>query len=109
MRIEGAARHAHFSWRTRIVVGLFAAACLVTWGALSAGGTVAQRGVTPKAATITVIAGKPSELLFKLSTKKVSPGKVTFKVTNQGRLPHTFEICSSPKGGSANKCKGKVT
>ena len=108
MTIESAARKRHFSFRTRIALGLCASACLVTWAALSASGSTAQTaGATLQ--TVTVTAGKPTELQFKLSTKKVNPGMVTFKVTNQGRLPHNFELCSSNKGGSANGCKGKVT
>jgi uncharacterized cupredoxin-like copper-binding protein/mono/diheme cytochrome c family protein len=110
MRTEGGNRHARVSWRTRLAVGLCAAACLVAWGTLSASGMVAHKAVTPKVVKVKVTAGKPSELAFTLSTKKVAaPGTVTFLVTNMGRLPHTFEICSSPKGGSANSCKGKVT
>jgi uncharacterized cupredoxin-like copper-binding protein len=63
----------------------------------------------PKAATITVTAGKPTEFGFKLSTKTVKHGAVTFKVTNGGSIPHDFKICSSAKGGTADTCKGVVT
>jgi cytochrome c6 len=112
-RIKGGFPRVHLSRRTRIALGLCTSVCLATGGVLAADGMAAQKAATDRAAalptTITVIAGKPSELAFKLSATKVAIGKVTFKVTNQGRLPHTFEICSSPKGGSANKCKGKVT
>jgi uncharacterized cupredoxin-like copper-binding protein len=59
--------------------------------------------------TVTVTAGKPSEFGFKLSTKSVAHGSVTFKVTNGGKIPHDFKICSSSKGGSANSCAGKAT
>jgi nitrite reductase (NO-forming) len=59
--------------------------------------------------SVTVLAGKPSEFRFKLSKTKVHHGKVAFKVVNKGLLPHTFKICSSPKGGHANACKGKST
>jgi uncharacterized cupredoxin-like copper-binding protein len=41
---------------------------------------------------VTVTAGKPSELRFKLSTKSVKPGKVTFAVTNAGKTSHDFAI-----------------
>jgi uncharacterized cupredoxin-like copper-binding protein len=61
------------------------------------------------AAKITVIAGKPSEFRFKLSATSVRHGKVVFAVKNEGQLPHDFKICSSPKGGLANACSGKVT
>ncbi len=56
-----------------------------------------------------VTAGKPSEFHFSLSAMSVKPGAVTFKVTNKGALPHTFFVCSSSKGGSANSCAGKGT
>ncbi len=61
------------------------------------------------ATTVNVIAGKPSEFGFKLSTKTVKHGAVSFKVTNSGAIPHTFMVCSSPKGGTANSCAGKGT
>jgi uncharacterized cupredoxin-like copper-binding protein len=44
------------------------------------------------AAAVAVTAGKPSEFSFKLSTKKVPHGAVTFTVTNSGALPHDFSI-----------------
>ena len=62
-----------------------------------------------KATVVTVTAGKPSEFAFKLSTKTVKAGTVTFKVKNAGALAHTFKVCTSAKGGSANACAGKVT
>ena len=34
---------------------------------------------------------------------------MTFKITNKGALPHTFKVCSSSKGGTANSCTGKGT
>jgi len=115
MKIVGRAWQAHFSKRTKIALGLCASVCLATAGDLAARGLPTQTTTTTTTAakavatTVIVTAGKPSELAFKLSTKKVPPGTVTFKVTNLGRLPHTFEICSSPKGGAANTCKGKLT
>ena len=42
--------------------------------------------------TVTVTAGKPTEFSFKLSTKTVKHGSVTFKITNGGALPHDFKI-----------------
>jgi len=40
----------------------------------------------------TVVNVKAFDLGFKLSTKKVKHGKVTFKVTNTGSLMHDFQI-----------------
>jgi uncharacterized cupredoxin-like copper-binding protein len=44
------------------------------------------------ASTVTVTAGKPSELKFTLSKTSVPAGAVTFKVTNKGVSPHDFKI-----------------
>jgi uncharacterized cupredoxin-like copper-binding protein len=44
------------------------------------------------ASSVSVTAGKPSEFRFTLSTKSVKAGKVTFKVTNRGRIAHDFSI-----------------
>ena len=66
-------------------------------------------GATTKGTSVTVTAGKPTEFGFKLSTKTVKHGAVTFKVTNSGAIPHDFEICASSKGGTATACKGAVT
>jgi uncharacterized cupredoxin-like copper-binding protein len=65
--------------------------------------------VTTEATIVTVTAGKPSLFAFTLSTKTVKTGTVTFKVTNKGTIAHTFKVCSSNKGGSANACTGKGT
>jgi uncharacterized cupredoxin-like copper-binding protein len=62
-----------------------------------------------RATVATVTAGKPSEFGFKLSTKSVKQGAVTFKVTNGGNLAHNFKVCASNKGGTANACPGKAT
>jgi uncharacterized cupredoxin-like copper-binding protein len=69
-----------------------------------------QVGVA-KATVITVTAGKPSELAFKLSkSSNVVAGTVTFKVTNSGTLSHDFKICTKAVTSStANSCTGKVT
>jgi uncharacterized cupredoxin-like copper-binding protein len=62
------------------------------------------------ASAVTVTAGKPTEFGFKLSTKTVTHGSVTFKVTNGGQIPHDFKLCSKAvKSDAANACTGKVT
>ena len=67
-------------------------------------------GAATKTSTVTVKITPPNEFLFHLSSKKVPVGKVTFKVTNNGQLPHDFELCSSNKGTTAlNACAGKTT
>jgi len=64
-----------------------------------------------KTTVITVTAGKPSELAFKLSKKSAIPsGKIIFKVTNLGQLSHTFKICRSRvTSDKANSCTGVAT
>jgi uncharacterized cupredoxin-like copper-binding protein len=42
--------------------------------------------------TVTVTAGKPSELKFKLSATAAAKGLISFKVTNRGSLEHDFKI-----------------
>ena len=55
-------------------------------------------------ATITVTAGKPKELSFTLSTKKISAGTTIFKITNKGKLAHTFKVCTKASGN----CEGQL-
>ena len=66
-----------------------------------------------KVSVITVLAGKPSELAFKLSkTSLVSAGTITFKVTNLGVAFHNFKICTIPvpsAAGARDSCFGKST
>jgi uncharacterized cupredoxin-like copper-binding protein len=86
-----------------LVGGMFAA-----FSAFASTSTVAQRAAAKKATTITVTAGKPSELAFKLSkTSSIPAGTVIFKVKNSGVLSHTFSVCLTPTTTAANKCKGK--
>src|SRR5262245_11546362 len=66
---------------------------------------------TPAATVITVTAGKPAELAFKLSKKSsLAAGTFTFKVTNMGFGTHNFKLCTTPvKSTAKNSCVGKVT
>src|SRR5437764_13757052 len=66
-------------------------------------------GAATRTTTVSVTAGKPSQLGFKRSTNTFKHGTVTFKVRNGGAIPHDFKICASAKGGTANACTGKVT
>jgi mono/diheme cytochrome c family protein len=64
---------------------------------------------TATSATVKVTVGKPREMAFMITPSKVSAGTVTFQVTNAGKLPHAFQVCSSPLGGTASKCAGPKT
>jgi uncharacterized cupredoxin-like copper-binding protein len=44
------------------------------------------------ATSVSVTAGKPSELHFKLSKSTLSSGAVTFTIKNSGTLAHDFKI-----------------
>lgn len=65
-----------------------------------------------KKTVVTVTAGKPTELAFTLSkSSSISPGVVTFKVTNKGALTHTFKVCTTAvtTATTTNSCVGRVT
>lgn len=68
--------------RITLALGV-ALAALVAVGPITAGSTATQ------AVTVNVTA---KEFKFTLSKKSVPRGKVTFKLTNKGRLPHDFAI-----------------
>jgi uncharacterized cupredoxin-like copper-binding protein len=82
---------------------------LVAAALLTGPEAVARLDHTAAVTRVTVLAGKPSEFRFKLSRMSVRHGKVVFTVKNVGTIPHTFKVCSSPKGGHANACAGKGT
>jgi nitrite reductase (NO-forming) len=102
--------------RSKMVLGVLAISCmgLTAWLLGVATGPASGQVKAPKAAKVTIItvtAGKPSELAFKLSKSSTLPaGPVTFKVKNAGKITHDFKICTKPAVSStANSCTGKVT
>jgi uncharacterized cupredoxin-like copper-binding protein len=74
-------------------MGMVAVLAVLAWTLPAAAQSGAASGTS-----VTVTAGSPSEFAFKLSTKTVKAGVVTFKVTNKGQLPHDFKI-----GGKTTK------
>jgi uncharacterized cupredoxin-like copper-binding protein len=64
-----------------------------------------------KVTTITVTMGKPSEFAFTLSkSSNVAVGAVTFKVTNKGKIGHSFKVCTKAvTTAKANACVGTAT
>jgi nitrite reductase (NO-forming) len=71
------------------------------------GKVAAARGT---ATMVVVTAGKPAEFAFTLSKRTVPVGTVLFEVTNKGKVPHTFKVCSGATTTSkANACEGKAT
>jgi uncharacterized cupredoxin-like copper-binding protein len=87
-----------------LVVAMFAAVS-------AAGQTRTTRATAATATVITVTAGKPVELGFKLSKfSNIPAGTVTFKVTNEGLAFHSFKLCTTPVATAAkNTCTGVVT
>src|SRR5581483_3367966 len=71
----------------------------------------ARRSSAAPKTTVTVLAGRPSELAFKLSKlSQIAPGAIVFKVTNDGVAFHTFKICTSTaKNEAKNTCTGRST
>jgi uncharacterized cupredoxin-like copper-binding protein len=87
----------------RVLLGVASLlAALIAVGSAAA----AHHGKGVTTTTVVVQAGQPSELAFKVSkTSLIPPGNVVFKVTNDGKIPHDFEICLSPVTKAANFCK----
>jgi uncharacterized cupredoxin-like copper-binding protein len=56
-----------------------------------------------------VVAGTPLEFHFTLATTVVASGRVTFVVSNGGRLRHRFKICSQRGLRNDNYCAGAQT
>jgi uncharacterized cupredoxin-like copper-binding protein len=72
----------------RLIGALAAPAAALILGAQPATANRSTRG----ASIVEVTAGKPSEFHFTMSRQKVPRGAVAFEVTNEGELPHDFEI-----------------
>jgi uncharacterized cupredoxin-like copper-binding protein len=96
-----------------VAVGLLAVFGTGTAPAALERAAAVNHSTSSKVNVITVIAGKPSELAFKLSkTSMVPTGTITFKVTNMGVAFHNFKVCTIPVPGAAgakNACFGKST
>jgi len=61
-----------------------------------------------KATTIKVSVNKVKEFAFTLSPKTAPHGSITFVITNNGNLPHDFELCTKAvKAATATVCAGK--
>jgi plastocyanin len=79
---------------SRIRISLLGLAAAVAVVAVGAGSSLAA-GSAKKVVKPTTITVKASEFKYVLSSKTVAkPGKVVFKVTNVGKIPHNFVILS---------------
>ena len=92
-------------------VGLALAAAVYASVVAGSAPAAVKPAATVKSTTITVVAGKPSELAFTLSKYSLLPaGTFTFKVTNMGVAYHDFELCTAPVANATkNSCVGKLT
>ena len=62
------------------------------------------------APTILVTAGVPREYAFKISRGWITWSPLEFKVTNKGKLPHSFKFCTTSSAyPNVNTCKGVAT
>ena len=69
-----------------------------------------QARTTTSTGTISVTAGVPKELAFKVSPKKITASPAVFNVTNKGKQPHSFKVCTKPStSDTANSCTGVAT
>jgi uncharacterized cupredoxin-like copper-binding protein len=96
-----------------LAVGLLAVLGTASAPAALKRAAAVNHSASSKVSVITVLAGKPSELAFKLSkTSLVPAGKITFKVTNLGIAFHNFKVCTIPvpsAAGAMDSCFGKST
>ena len=94
----------------RHVRNVAGACCVGSAGWLLAAAAVAASPnlATAKPTVIAVVAGKPSEFRFELSTFSSLPaGAFTFRVKNEGASSHDFELCAAPVSNvSQNLCVG---
>ena len=69
-----------------------------------------QARATTSTGTISVTAGVPKELAFEVSPKKITASPAVFHVTNKGKQPHSFKVCTKPSTtDTANSCTGVAT
>ena len=90
--------------RVRLTAALALSALAASALAVTAlGGTAAT--------TVSVTAGKPTELKFTLSKTAVKKGVVVFKVANKGMISHDFKIAGkeTPSLASGKSSTLKVT
>lgn len=84
-----------------LAVGLAVAAL-----AVSPSATAGSHGAT-LLTNVTVTAGLPAEFHFIVKPSTVKRGVIVFKITNKGKLPHDFKLCSARNKPLANSCTGR--
>jgi uncharacterized cupredoxin-like copper-binding protein len=72
--------------------------------------TALQASLRSSTSNVIVTAGLPKELAFKVTPSKITTATAVFKVTNKGKLPHSFKVCTKPATtAKANSCAGVAT
>jgi uncharacterized cupredoxin-like copper-binding protein len=89
------------SFPLRLVLCFAVAAFVVTPSAL------ARSGSKMLISNVTVTAGQPTEFHFVVAPSTVKRGIIVFKITNKGKLPHDFKLCSKASSSLANSCNGR--
>ena len=85
----------------RLAISLAFAALVVPATALS------HSGGKTLISNVTVTAGQPAEFHFTVAPSTVKHGIIVFKITNKGKLPHDFRLCSKAGSSLANSCNGR--
>jgi uncharacterized cupredoxin-like copper-binding protein len=85
----------------RLAISLAFAALVVPATAL------AHSGSKTLISNVTVTAGQPAEFHFIVAPTTVKHGIIVFKITNKGKLPHDFKLCSKASSSLANSCNGR--
>jgi uncharacterized cupredoxin-like copper-binding protein len=68
---------------------------------------LAHSGSRTLISNVTVTAGQPAEFHFIVAPSTVKHGIIVFKITNKGKLPHDFKLCSKASSSLANSCNGR--
>jgi uncharacterized cupredoxin-like copper-binding protein len=68
---------------------------------------LARSGSKTLISKVTVTAGEPAEFHFIVAPSTVKGGIIVFKITNKGKLPHDFKLCSKASSSLANSCNGR--
>jgi uncharacterized cupredoxin-like copper-binding protein len=83
------------------------ALCFAVAAFVVAPSALARSGSKTLISKVTVTAGKPAEFHFIVAPSTVKRGIIVFKITNKGKLPHDFKLCSKASSSLGNSCNGR--
>jgi uncharacterized cupredoxin-like copper-binding protein len=81
--------------------------CFAVAASVVAPSALARSGSKTLLSKVTVTAGQPSEFKFVVAPSTAKRGLITFNITNKGKLPHDFTLCSKASTSLANSCSGR--